>query len=653
MRATFILSLFREDIVRALFWTLVHSLWQGMALAILTGLVILFTRRSAPALRYNVLLGLFCLSLAAAGVTFFVQLRGTGIVSDGPAVVPAGVAPSLPVEMPAMSNLYADVERPWTGRLVSYLDQRADVLVAIWMVILFIRLVKLLVDLGAVQRLRYYRTRAVDESWRQRVEELARRMGIKRAVELLESSLVRVPMMAGVFKPVILVPLGLLAQLPPQQVEAVLLHELAHIRRKDYFVNLLQSIAETLFFFNPAILWISSLIRVERENCCDDIAVEESRSKKEFIHALVSFQEYQQSSSYTLAFAGGKNHLLDRVKRIIHSDNKSLNIREKLFLLISVFITAGLTMAYTGQEPTPVKQAAAQVKATEVNGIEKMEGSGRPLRMDADTSKPVKPVQSDNVTEPGKRDKAADTTVTPEQRRQWERAFAEQQRRLDEAEERLAEQEKKLMAEQERLNDLYAEALARVQDLRNSIHGDKNPQAHLEEEQARMEKMNELRLETQHNLESLQLRQNERQLKENRVRAEKLARQQEIELRNKQRELENMARQQEVSLRKSRLQLSSPQLMRDHVLDLQKNSSDRMNKHVAPVIDMLLDRKLITRTDDLSFSLDKDGLTVNGKKQPEEVFGDFKKAFLEDPQDYIRYMKKDGSESTSINRHKD
>ena len=210
-----------------------------------------------------------------------------------------------------MSNLYADVERPWTGRLVSYLDQRADVLVAIWMVILFIRLVKLLVDLGAVQRLRYYRTRAVDESWRQRVEELARRMGIKRAVELLESSLVRVPMMAGVFKPVILVPLGLLAQLPPQQVEAVLLHELAHIRRKDYFVNLLQSIAETLFFFNPAILWISSLIRVERENCCDDIAVEESRSKKEFIHALVSFQEYQQSSSYTLAFAGGKNHLLD------------------------------------------------------------------------------------------------------------------------------------------------------------------------------------------------------------------------------------------------------------------------------------------------------------------------------------------------------
>jgi hypothetical protein len=509
------------------------------------------------------------------------------------------------------------------------------------MVILFIRLVKLLVDLGAVQRLRYYRARSVDKIWRQRVEELAQRMGIKRTVELLESSLVQVPMMAGIFKPVVLVPLGLLAQLPPQQVEAILLHELAHIRRKDYFVNLLQSIAETLFFFNPAILWISSLIRVERENCCDDIAVEESRSKSAFIHALVSFQEYRQSSSYALAFAGSKNHLLDRVKRIVHSDNKTLNIREKLFLLISVFMTAGLTMAYTGQGPAPVKQTSVQVKAAEGNRVEKEEGSVRLLRMDADTS------------QPGKQDKVADTTITPEQRRQWERAFAERQRRFDEAEERLAEQGRKLMAQQERLNDLYAEALARVQDLRNSIHGDKDPEARLAEEQQRMEKMNELRLETQHNLESLQLMRNEKQVKENRLKAEKLARRQEIELQNKQRELEDMARRQEVSLRKSRLQLNNAQLIAGHELNLQRNSGDRMNKHVAPVIDMLLDKKLITRTDELSFSLDKDGLTVNGKKQPEKVFQDFKKAFLEDPQDYIHYMKKDGSESTAINRHKD
>jgi len=91
-------------------------------------------------------------------------------------------------------------------------------------------------------------------------------------------------MVIGLVKPAILVPLGLLSNLPPGQVEAVLLHELAHIRRKDYLVNLLQSFAEAIFFFNPAVLWISSLIREERENCCYDIAIGGIKNKNKFIN---------------------------------------------------------------------------------------------------------------------------------------------------------------------------------------------------------------------------------------------------------------------------------------------------------------------------------------------------------------------------------
>ena len=642
MRATFILSLFREDIVRALFWTLIHSLWQGMALAILTGLVILFTRKSVPALRYNVLLGLFCLSLAAAGVTFFLQVRGARAGSDGPAVVPVNVAPALPVETPVMNNLYAGVEQPWTGRLVNYLNQRADIMVAIWMIILFIRLVKLLSDLGAVQRLRYYRTSVADESWRRRVRELAQRIGIKKVVGLLESSLIQVPMMAGIFKPVILVPLGLLSQLPPQQVEAILLHELAHIRRKDYVINLLQSIAETFFFFNPAMLWISSLIREERENCCDDIAVGESGSKKEFIHALVSFQEYRQSSSYALAFAGNKNHLLGRVKRIIHNDNKTLNIREKLFLLMSVFITAGLTMAYSRQAPAPVKQAVAPVKqVVEVKQVAQVKQVA-PVKMvdlvkagmmtlSADTSKPEK---VDKVEGAVKRYEAVADTVTPGQRRDWERALAEQQRRLEETQARLAEQTEELNRQQERLNDLYAEALARTQDLRDSIHGEKGSLLRLREGR-------------------LQLEQGERLLKENRLKAENLARLQERNFRNQQLKMENDARLQELAFQRSQRKFENDMRMRDRALFRQGENAERMNRHVAAVIEMLQDKKLITRTDELSFSLDRDGLTVNGKMQPEEVFQEFRKIFLQDPQDYIRYSKKEGSESTSVNKRRD
>src|SRR6202008_3371205 len=114
---------------------------------------------------------------------------------------------------------------------------------------------------------------------------------------------------------VILVPLGLLAALPPSQVETILLHELAHIRRKDYLVNLLQRFSEAVFFFNPALIWISSLIRQEREACCDDIVVSTATHHGNYLKALVSFQEYCLTPpKYAMAIGSKQHYLLNRVK---------------------------------------------------------------------------------------------------------------------------------------------------------------------------------------------------------------------------------------------------------------------------------------------------------------------------------------------------
>jgi hypothetical protein len=127
--------------------------------------------------------------------------------------------------------------------------------------------------------------------------------------------------------------------LPPAQVEAILLHELAHIKRKDFFVNLLQYIIEGVLFFNPAVHWLSSLIRDERENCCDEMAVNETGNKKEFIHALISTCElYTIPEAPVIAFAGRKHSLLNRVERIIYNKNKTLTMKERIVL------TAGLTV---------------------------------------------------------------------------------------------------------------------------------------------------------------------------------------------------------------------------------------------------------------------------------------------------------------------
>ncbi|HEY9259181.1 M56 family metallopeptidase, partial [Chitinophaga sp.] len=161
---------------------------------------------------------------------------------------------------------------------------------------------------------------------------------------------VKVPAAIGTLKPVILVPLGMLTKLSADQVEAILLHELAHIRRNDYFVNLLQSFAETLFFFNPAVLWLSSLIRAERENCCDDMVVAGPSSRKVYISALVAFQQHyinDNSIGMAMAFPGKQHTLLDRVRRIVSNENRHLNLAEKLMLLGSIMAICLLPLLFT------------------------------------------------------------------------------------------------------------------------------------------------------------------------------------------------------------------------------------------------------------------------------------------------------------------
>ncbi|HEU4497080.1 MAG TPA: M56 family metallopeptidase, partial [Flavobacterium sp.] len=186
---------------------------------------------------------------------------------------------------------------------------------------------------------------------------------IKKHIVLLESRLVAVPSVTGFFKPIILLPAGLLSSLPQDEIEAILLHELAHIRRKDYFINLIQSFAEVLFFFNPGVLWVSSIIKEERENCCDDIAVRITKSKSKFINALISFQEYNmKQNQLALGFGSRRNQLLERAKRIIHENNKSLNSAEKTFLSICIIIIASFTAACSNSKTAASQESAAFFK---------------------------------------------------------------------------------------------------------------------------------------------------------------------------------------------------------------------------------------------------------------------------------------------------
>jgi BlaR1 peptidase M56 len=185
--------------------------------------------------------------------------------------------------------------------------------------------------------------------WVQMVELLKSELKIKGKVALLESSLITSPMTLGWLKPMILMPIGIVNSLSPAQVEAILAHELAHIKGRDYIINIVQSFIEILYYYHPAVWWISSNIRIERENRCDDMAVNLTGNSLTYAKALLTIQELNHSKSNTYALAMGfstqpKGLLLNRIKRILNQQKNRNNVMEKFFattvLIVAMTIVA-------------------------------------------------------------------------------------------------------------------------------------------------------------------------------------------------------------------------------------------------------------------------------------------------------------------------
>jgi hypothetical protein len=154
-----------------------------------------------------------------------------------------------------------------------------------------------------------------DEDWTRRVRRLGARLGLARRVRVLTSALVDVPCAIGWLRPVILVPASALAGMSPGQLEAILAHELAHVRRHDYLANLFQTVVETLLFYHPAVWWLSSRVRAERENCCDDCAVAICGDAVTYARALAALEHLRAAAGLAVAATGGS--LLARVRRLL------------------------------------------------------------------------------------------------------------------------------------------------------------------------------------------------------------------------------------------------------------------------------------------------------------------------------------------------
>ncbi|MCW3093016.1 MAG: hypothetical protein JWP81_4085 [Ferruginibacter sp.] len=335
-----------DEIIRALNWTLIHSLWQGMLLAMIAGAIIFFTKTSRPAIRYNLLTAALMLFVIAVAATFFLQVIKAKQAAPVSEMLTGGSVAAI--KEPASTSFYVE-QQPIALKAIAFLNEHAHWIILAWLLIIGLRIIKLSTGLYAVFQLRRKQVFCPGQYWSNRLAVLSGQLQITQPVRLLQSGLAKMPGVIGYWKPVILFPAAMLASLPVNEIEAILVHELAHIRRRDFLVNMLQCILEIVFFFNPAVLWVSSLVKMERENCCDDIALKQTGDKRNYINALISFQQYHVSipSSLANAFTGEKGQLLNRVKRIIYNKNQTLNNMEKKFLVAGMIVACAFIVAFS------------------------------------------------------------------------------------------------------------------------------------------------------------------------------------------------------------------------------------------------------------------------------------------------------------------
>jgi len=310
--------------VERLGWMLLHSLWEGAAVWLLLQVALLTLRKKSAQARY--LAACFALAVMALlpWITFgsmdlSARLRSAP-TNSVPALVQSGFASSA-----STATVSPDAaSSPRVGSLESFtlpasrrtiVDALLPWLVGAWGLGVAVFAFRLWISWRAVRRLARMPLSGLPAAWQRRLAELCRTAGVRSLIRAGETAAVVVPVVVGWLKPVILLPLGVLAQLPAEQVEAILLHELAHIRRHDFLINLLQSVVETLFFYHPAVRSISHRIREERERVCDDLSVVWCRNPVVYAEALTTFEEFRRQS---LALAvTGEGDLLARVRRII------------------------------------------------------------------------------------------------------------------------------------------------------------------------------------------------------------------------------------------------------------------------------------------------------------------------------------------------
>ena len=346
-------------------WTLVHFAWQGALVALAAALALRLLRHATPQSRYVVA----CLALAAMlvlpGATAWRLLSAT---ADAEPIAPLRRAVFLRVAPePSAAHQTRVIGIRRTAAAAVTVNARGSAgpsvlpaIVVLWFGGVCLLLARLAGGWWRVHRLYHAACTLPPSRWQAVTDRLTRQLGLRRVVHVVDAQFAEGPVVIGWLQPVILLPVAALSGLTPEQVRAILAHELAHVRRHDAFVNVAQTLAETLLFYHPAVWWVSSRIRTEREHCCDDVALAVSGDAYAYASALAELESRRAEQPAALAMAATDGPLLHRVARLLAPPARSPRAGFALTLALVLLFAVGagaLQLLGAGQPPAP---AAAQ-----------------------------------------------------------------------------------------------------------------------------------------------------------------------------------------------------------------------------------------------------------------------------------------------------
>jgi beta-lactamase regulating signal transducer with metallopeptidase domain len=352
-------------LAQAIGLALLHTLWQGAIVAgVLAAMLALLSRRSAS-LRYAIacaaLLLVFALAVATAYRLYTPRTEQplTEAATIGAASAPSSAAPAADHDVLIVAS---DAPSSWQDRWLAALSAvRAHIpqIVVIWLAGVLLLTLRLAASWTRARALAGRGSVTADESWQRVAARLSDALGLRHAVRLVICVGVDVPSVIGWLKPTVLLPVSSFTGLTPDQLEMVLAHELAHIRRHDFVVNAMQSVIETLLFYHPAVWYLSRQIRVERENCCDDLAVSVCGDALSYARALAQLEELRGVPSLAVAANGGS--LIERVRRLVgaHNDRSLFSngwtaaAAMASFVALIALTTAPMLAARRGETPKP------------------------------------------------------------------------------------------------------------------------------------------------------------------------------------------------------------------------------------------------------------------------------------------------------------